>query len=243
MKENIHHYRIHKCRFFDDNQQNEVNKKIKEVLNDERGWNKYNHKFIEVYDSTPSNNNKVLDIYFLPDKELTEELGPDIKGLSAYMPFKHCIYFNINNWNGESACTLDLDKYKTYVINHEVGHAIGLDHPTDDTKNNLCCNNGKGSVMMQMTRGPDFIAPCQQNEWPLDPDYFHEFNEGKKLMSIKGGGNVSTNNTVLMFILLTLGLIYMIHICCRIHSFFLHSYGNTSGHQSSCGCKSLHLYR
>ena len=36
----------------------------------------------------------------------------------------------------------------------------------------------------------------------------HVFNRSKKIMSIKGGGNVSTDNTVLMFILLTLNTIF-----------------------------------
>jgi hypothetical protein len=27
------------------------------------------------------------------------------------------------------------------------------------------------SVMQQMTKGPDHVAPCVETDWPLDPDW------------------------------------------------------------------------
>lgn len=185
-------YKVHKTKFITPDQYIEMCNKIYDTLNDKRGWSRFGYKFIE------SSEGKPLNIYFLPNKELITKLGQSMDGLSCYVPLTHTIYFNIENWNGESKSTLPVDRYRTYVINHEVGHALGLDHP-DDRKDK--CSGSLGFVMLQMTRGPDFVSPCLQNEWPLD----NEFTDGKR--AIYGGtcGEASYIPWILLIILFFIG--------------------------------------
>lgn len=56
------------------------------------------------------------------------------------------IYINSKNWlYGVKESGLSLDEYRTYVINHEFGHALGYHHQP--------CNTGRCPVMYQSTRG------------------------------------------------------------------------------------------
>ena len=53
----------------------------------------------------------------------------------------------------------DLDGYRTYMVNHEVGHALG------HGAHNFCTTIGaKAPLMMQQTKGVD---ACKPNPWPL----------------------------------------------------------------------------
>jgi len=67
----------------------------------------------------------------------------------------------INNmrWNrGARAYGSDLDGYRVYVINHEVGHALGHRHVA-------CPAAGVAApVMMQQTKG---VGACRPNPWPM----------------------------------------------------------------------------
>ena len=57
------------------------------------------------------------------------------------------IVMNTKNWNSPpSSFTLSRDKYRTYLINHEFGHALGLHSHQSRTKSNC-------PLMYQQTRG------------------------------------------------------------------------------------------
>jgi hypothetical protein len=66
----------------------------------------------------------------------------------------------INAWrwaNGAKSFAGDLDGYRNYLINHEVGHVLGRDHEG-------CEAAGEPApVMMQQTKG---VGDCIPNGWP-----------------------------------------------------------------------------
>ena len=66
---------------------------------------------------------------------------------------------NYRRWaEGADAYGKQLDRYRTYVVNHEVGHILGHGHA-------WCPAAGAAApVMVQQTKG---VAPCRPNPWPL----------------------------------------------------------------------------
>ena len=88
---------------------------------------------------------------------------PHLHGLSvtdrSSRPIK--IYFQEENWNkvpAKSGYGNDLASYRTYLILHEFGHALGHDH--------VKCpgNNMPSPVMMQQTKG---TGECYPDPWPV----------------------------------------------------------------------------
>ncbi|NLV56851.1 MAG: DUF3152 domain-containing protein, partial [Acidimicrobiales bacterium] len=69
------------------------------------------------------------------------------------------VYINQTRWEHASPTwTLGLANYRHYVINHEVGHYLGLGHAT-------CPAAGAAApVMMQQSIR---VAPCRNQVWPL----------------------------------------------------------------------------
>jgi len=127
---------------------------VVEVLNDERSWG---GSFERVH-SGP-----VSFTVALASPELTDELcAPLPTGgiFSCYQAGKSVL--NYYRWkNGASAYGDGLRKYHIYMVNHEVGHALGHGHAS-------CPGAGQEApVMMQQTKG---VSPCKPNPWPLDSE-------------------------------------------------------------------------
>jgi hypothetical protein len=66
---------------------------------------------------------------------------------------------NYFRWkNGARSYRGDLDRYRTYLVNHEVGHSLG------HSAHRSCPASGaRAPVMMQQTKG---VGPCRANPWP-----------------------------------------------------------------------------
>ncbi len=69
---------------------------------------------------------------------------------------------NVERWaRGAEAYGRDLARYRQYMVNHEVGHALGKSHRE-------CPGEGtRAPVMVQQTKG---VAPCAPNPWPLESE-------------------------------------------------------------------------
>ena len=66
---------------------------------------------------------------------------------------------NEERWaTGAEAYGNQLERYRTYMVNHEVGHVLGHGHA-------WCPEAGAPApVMVQQTKG---VEPCRPNPWPL----------------------------------------------------------------------------
>jgi len=112
----------------------------------------------------------------------TAKLLCGMAGFSCQRGGPKDIIMNLDNWLGKSASELPVERYHNYVVNHEVGHALGLDHqlcPIDECKRRGM-KECPASVMQQMTRGRKAIAPCVESDWPLDPDWVVDDPRPKK---------------------------------------------------------------
>lgn len=133
--------------------------KIRSVLNDTRGWKKLGYcfeyqKHYQKSDSPPVD----FVIHFTSSQWIAKFCN--LPGLSCTDLRTNDIYINIDNWRRGSANShLSLDNYRTYLINHEVGHVLGRGHTR--------CSSpfSKVPVMMQQTLG---IGMCLPNPWPLN---------------------------------------------------------------------------
>lgn len=144
--------------------------KIQQVLNDPKGWNKYGYYFEYVGNENTSRKkleNKNILVIELSPKNKIARMFPGFEDLSVYVPSIHSIFINANNFFGGSKSDLPVDDYQTYVINHEVGHALGLPH-------NEAPKDKIASIMQQQSKGPEHIYPAKSNPYPRN---YHEYNE------------------------------------------------------------------
>lgn len=130
--------------------------KIRSVLNDKRGWKKSGYSFKHKKEDREDQYH-YFRICFV--KQSYIEGICHFTGLSCADLTNNTIYININRWRrGSNRSGLDLDSYRTYVINHEVGHILGRGHNKPGRR------GSKVPVMVQQTLG---IGECKPNPWPL----------------------------------------------------------------------------
>ena len=73
------------------------------------------------------------------------------------------VYINAMRWERATSTYRDrsLAEYRQYVVNHEVGHWFGLDHP-------VCRGNGESApVMLQQSKD---LQGCEARVWPLSSE-------------------------------------------------------------------------
>lgn len=136
---------------FNDNQ---VAAFVHEVLGDDRGWPGV-HSI--AFTRTDSDAAEVRIIVASPD--LTDELClPLLTGGEVSCRVDDRVVLNAKRWAyGVPDYEGELEAYRTYLVNHEVGHVLGYDHAS-------CPGPGEPApVMMQQTKG---IGDCVINPWP-----------------------------------------------------------------------------
>jgi hypothetical protein len=128
---------------------------IVDVLNHKDSWN-VPFKYVKEPKYTD------IIIYKIRNTHINELFKhyPHLKGLSVCdsrsKPIK--IYFSEENWNTvpQSSGYKQLNMYRTYVILHEFGHALGHGHENCETY------GGPAPVMMQQTLG---TGKCFPDPW------------------------------------------------------------------------------
>ena len=97
----------------------------------------------------------------LASPETTDELCAPLLTQRVYSCHQNGrAILNAERWaRGAPAYGRDLTGYRHYMVNHEVGHALGQSHAP-------CPGSGfPAPVMMQQTKG---VGSCRPNPWPLE---------------------------------------------------------------------------
>lgn len=125
---------------------------VRRVLGDRRGWRRAGYAFRLVDEGAD------LEIV-LASPTLTDRLCAPLETLGRYSCAQgDRAVLNFARWKAGAPAYRSLDRYRTYMINHEVGHLLGRGHA-------YCSGAGALSpVMVQQTKG---VAPCRPNPWPL----------------------------------------------------------------------------
>lgn len=126
---------------------------VDEVLADARGWTATGSHGLQRTNGTSD-----LRVLITTPTTTDELCAPLITGGRLSCRVGSLVVLNAWRWvNGAASYGKDLRSYRRYLINHEVGHALGNSHET-------CPGDGRlAPVMMQQTKGVDACAP---NPWP-----------------------------------------------------------------------------
>ena len=221
-------YRVIKTPYITDQEYSDYSDFILKTLTDPRGWIKYGYVFSEDSSKDSNDNSKIIKVRFFTNDAMVKKYGKSIDRLSAYVPSEHAVYFNLQNWNNGTWEGLfpplgnedGLTRYRQYVINHELGHALGLEHPE--------CKSGKVSVMEQNTKGLTWLNRCMPDDkknreytsWPLDKNiYDEEEGDGDNHLKykVKGGDSITKKklSIYINFLIATLVFLILIIILCR----------------------------
>ncbi len=183
---------------------------VQYILQHNKGWKSYGYDFEYCENSKESKTlknsknetpKKHVHITLCNPEDVKKACGTST--LSCYDPSTDKIYINYRNWNGGSKSDLSTADYRIYVINHEMGHALGFEHTkcpalVDAAKYcSLASNLGtnSASIMQQMSKGPEHIAPCKSNMWPLPHPAEFELQKTATTGLFMGGGlDISAND-------------------------------------------------
>ena len=158
--------------------------KLESVLFDDRGWSLKGYSFmfvscakLSIIPNAPRspNNYKKLIIRLTKNDTVRDQCSTiytskgnpkkkkDLR-LSCFDPtvYPNEILINEYRWkHGSKKSKLDIDKYRIYLINHEMGHALDRGHTQ------CPCNGCDIPVMTQQTLS---IGTCAPNPWPLSDE-------------------------------------------------------------------------
>lgn len=159
---------------FFDHSSHFFNATFQRVMNDPRGWASRGYRFDTTTDRTSAD----VIVRFETNVELEARFGhlsvfKDLKGLSITVmnSVPKEIYINRNNWNRPPASFQVVDEhnnkvdertrlvvYREYIVQHELGHSIGLDHPKEETTEMV----RKCHPMKQQSKD---TSACRANPW------------------------------------------------------------------------------
>ena len=130
---------------------------VEETLRDPRSWSGDPDLALQrVADPAAAYLRVVLATPATVDR-LCGQAGLDTNGFYSCFDGRRAV-LNLDRWQGGAArFDADLDTYRRYLVNHEVGHGFGRGHVGCPTPGALA------PVMMQQTKG---TGACRPNSWP-----------------------------------------------------------------------------
>lgn len=126
---------------------------VADILGDRRGWGSLGHAFRRV----PADQESDFRIV-LARAPTSERLCEPVETYGRYSCFDgYDAVVNHMRWRDGAPAYEDIERYRTYVVNHEIGHALHFGHTT-------CVTPGRRApVMVQQTKG---VGACRPNPWP-----------------------------------------------------------------------------
>jgi hypothetical protein len=133
----------------------EIAQAVERVLADPRSWGAAGrHSFQRVSDDSAD-----IDVVLASPATTDALCAPLVTGGEVSCGTTTRVVLNARRWlTGAASYEGRLPEYRAYVVNHEIGHALGRHHVR-------CPGPGlPAPVMMQQTLG---VAPCRPSPWPF----------------------------------------------------------------------------
>lgn len=139
------------------------------ALNESGGWSRAGVNFCPAMNGKPD----VHIVLALPDT--VDELCDPIHTVGEVSCAIHGrAVINYKRWTDATDAWDDLGDYRRYVINHEVGHVMGMIHM------HKCTKSGAAPLMMQQSRNK---IKCAPNSYPTS----HEALSLRRVMEKRNG--------------------------------------------------------